>query len=132
VDFRLNWLFGRSKRIKDFFADAVRVYVLKGEEDARCVALAAAKLATKKQRKSMIQSLAEMRSKVMQNYPNKLARKSLADRLVLLKEDIEAKDWDVSNVMEEKEKLSKMNEEYLSCLNRIDASVFKRKYPNLF
>ncbi|OGP49580.1 MAG: hypothetical protein A3K30_07300 [Deltaproteobacteria bacterium RBG_13_51_10] len=79
MDFRLNWLFGRSKRIKDFFADAVGVYVLKGEEDARCVALAAAKLATKKQRKSLIESLAEMRSKVMQNYPNKLARKSLVE-----------------------------------------------------
>ena len=132
MSFWKNWLFGRSTKINDFFANAVRVYVLKGEEDARCAAVAAAKIASKKQRKSMIASLSKMELNVMRNGHHNLALKPLADRLLSLKEDLGVIDWEGRDFEEEKGKLSKLNEEYLSCLNRLDPSVFPRKFPNLF
>jgi len=125
-------LFGRSKRINDFFANAVKVYALKGEEDARCAAIAAAKASSKKQRKSMVALLVKMSVNVMQGYPDKAVRKSLSDRLLSLKKDIEIKDWNLGDLKQEEKKLAEINEEYRFCLNRVDPSIFKRKYPSLF
>jgi hypothetical protein len=89
VMFDLQNLFGRrSQRIIDFFINAVRVYALKGEEDARCAAIAAVKGASKKQRRSMMESLFKMASNVTRNSPTQLALKPLAERLTLLKEDL--------------------------------------------
>ncbi len=132
MNFLQRLLLGRSKRINDFFANAVKVYALKGEEDARCAAIAAAKASSKRQRKSMIALLTKMSVNVMQSYPDKGVRKSLADRLLSMKKDIEIKDWDLGDVKEEEKKLAKINEEYRFCLNRVDPSIFKRKYPSLF
>ena len=132
MTFLKNLLFRYSKRINDYFADAVRVYVLKGEEDARCAALVSAKVAGEKQRKLMIENLSNMASNVMQNFPNKLTRKSLSDRLLSLKQDIESKNWDLKDVRGEKGEISKPISEYLSCLDQPDPSIFRRKYPELF
>ena len=63
MTFLKNLLFRRSKRINDYFAVAVKVYILKGEEDARCAALASlasAKVAGEKQRKLMIENMGSM------------------------------------------------------------------------
>ena len=125
-------LFRHSEKINDYFADAVRVYALSGEEDACCAAIAAAKTAGKKQRQSMIASLSKMASNVMRNHPERIARKSIADRILLLKEALEFRGGEASGFKEGQEKLWKMNAEYLSCLNRADPSVFKRKYTHLF
>ena len=125
-------LFRHSEKINDYFADAVRVYALSGEEEAYYAAIAAAKTAGKRQRQSMIASLSKMASNVMRNHPERIARKSIVDRILLLKEAVEVKDGEVCGFEEEQEKLSKMKAEYLSCLNRADSSVFKRKYPHLF
>jgi hypothetical protein len=130
-----NLLFRTSRGINDYFADAVRIYALRGEEDARCAAIAAARIAGKKQRRSMIEELSKMVSNVMKNYPHRAARKSIADRILFLKEELENKGWDSRDLRDlrtAKENLSKINAEYLSCLNQSDSSVFKRKYPNLF
>lgn len=132
MTFLKNLLFRHSKRINDYFADGVRVYVLKGEEDARCAALASAKVAGGKQRKLMIENLSEMASNVMRNFPDKQTRKSLTDRLLSIKQDIELKNWHLKDVREEKGKISKPISEYLSCLSQADPSVFRRKYPKLF
>jgi len=132
MTFLKNLLFRYSKRINDYFADAVRVYVLKGEEDARCAALVSAKVAGEKQRKLMIKDLSNMASNVMQNFPNKLTRKSLSDRLLSLKQDIELKNWDLKDVKREKENISTPMTEYLSCMDQPDPSIFRRKYPELF
>jgi hypothetical protein len=125
-------LFKHSKKINDYFFNAVRVYALRGEEDAGCAALIAAKVAGKNQRQSMIENLSKMASNVMKNFPDKNTRKSVADRILFLKGEVENKAWNSRDFREEKGKLSKINPEYLSCLNRSDPSVFKRKYPNLF
>ena len=125
-------LFRHSKRIQDYFADAVRVYALKGEEDARCAAIVAAIVAGKKQRRSMIEELSKMASNVMQGYPDKMARESIAERILFLKREVQFGGGDRKGIKEKKEKLSKMNAEYLSCLKRGEPAIFKRKYPHLF
>jgi hypothetical protein len=124
--------FGRQKKIRAFFEGAVRVYALRGEEDAKCAAMAAAKMAGRKQRQSMIEQLSKMASNVLQHYPDKLARKSVADRILLLKEDVASQGWLPGDFKEEEDKLLKKNAEYLACLKRADPSVFARKHPDLF
>ena len=51
-----------AKRINHYFCNAVRVYALTSEEDARIAILTAATVATKKQRESMVESLQSMAS----------------------------------------------------------------------
>jgi hypothetical protein len=68
----------------EFFTSAARVYILKGEEDARCAAVAAAGMATRNQRKAMVKELEKIASNVLQSYPDKKQRKVLADRVLAL------------------------------------------------
>jgi hypothetical protein len=125
-------LFRRSENIVQYFTNAVRVYVLKGEEDARCAALAMAKATGKRQRKFMIEQLSQMISNVKHSYPDNGTRKHLATRLLAIKEELELRDWGEGDAQAEKEKLSRMNEEYFSCLDRVDPSIFVKKHPRLF
>ena len=130
--FLRKWFFRRSKKTHEFFTSATRIYILKGEEDARCAAVAAAGMATRKQRNAMTKELENIASNVMQSYPDKNKRKILADRILSLKETIESLAARRDNDGEEKKKLSIMNEEYFSCLNEGDPSVFCRRHPKLF
>jgi hypothetical protein len=130
--FLKNLLFRHSKGVMDYFSDAVRIYAFKGEEDARWAAVAAAKVAGKKQKKFMIDQLSHMMTNVLKNYPNKPARKNLADRLLYLQEEIESRNGNSRNVREAEEKLLKLNEEYCCSLRRGDSSVFRRKHPQCF
>ena len=132
VSFLKSLVFRRSKRRVQFFSNAARVYVLKGEEDARCAALAAAKIAGKKQRKTMLSLLSQMNSNVLLRYPDKSARNLLSRRILSLINDMESRDWNPADAHEEKEKLSKINAEYLSCLVQADPSIFAKKFPKLF
>jgi hypothetical protein len=132
MTFLKNFLFRHSKGVTEYFSDAVRVYAFKGDEDARWAALVAAKVAGKKQRKSMIEQLSHMMSNVLKNYPNKPARKTLADRLLSLREEIELRNGNPGDAREDEEKLLKLNEEYLYSLRHADSSVFRRKHPKCF
>jgi hypothetical protein len=132
LSFLRKCFFRRSKKINEFFTSATRVYILKGEEDARCAAVAAAGMATRKQRKAMTKELENIASNVMQSYPDKNKRKVLADRILSLKETIESLTARRDNDGEEKKKLSVINKEYFSCLNEGDPSVFCRRHPKVF
>jgi len=127
LSFLRKWLFSRSERIHEFFAGAIRVFILKGEEDARCAAVAAAEMAAGTQRKAMIKELENIAANILQSYPDKSRRKILADRVFLLKETIESLAIRQSSDLEEKKKLSLLNEEYFSCLKDGDPSVFCRR-----
>lgn len=127
-----NFFFRHSKGITKYFSDAVRIYAFKGEEDARWAAVAAAKLAGEKQKKFMVDQLSRMMSNVLKNYPNKAARKTLADRLLSLQEQIESGNGNSGGAREAEEKLFKLNEEYLSSLRQADSSIFRRKHPKCF
>jgi len=127
--FLKNLLFRHSKGVMDYFSDAVRIYAFKGEEDARWAAVVAAKVAGKKQRKFMIGHLAQMTSNVLKNYPSRPARKTLADRIVSLREQIESSN---GNPRKAEDKLLKLNEEYLYSLRHGDSAIFRRKHPQCF
>jgi hypothetical protein len=130
--FLKNLIFRHSKGIMEYFSGAVRIYVFKGEEEARWAAVVAAQTAGKKQRKFMIDHLAKMASNVLKNYPNKPARKSLAARIVSLREEIESSNGDPRYAREAEEKLAKLNEEYLHGFRHGDSSTFRRKHPECF
>jgi len=127
-----NLLFARQNKIQAFFESAVRVYALRGEEDAKCAAMAAAKMAGRKQRQSMIEQLSKMESNVLHYYPDKHVRRSVAGRILLLKDHVASQAWIAGNFNGEEEKLLQGNAEYLACLKRGDPSVFARRHPNLF
>jgi hypothetical protein len=122
----------RQRKVQAFFESAVRVYALKGEEDAKCAAMAAAKMAGRKQRQSMIEQLSKMASNVVHHYPDKLLRRPVSERILLLKQDLASQGWILRNFRREQEKLLQANAEYLACLKRGDPSVFARRHPNLF
>jgi hypothetical protein len=130
--FLKNFLFRHSQGVTDYFSDAVRIYAFKGEEDARWAAVVAAKMAGKKQRKSMIGKLTQMASNVLKNYPNKPARKVLVDRISSLHEDIESRNRNPRYAAEAEKKLSELNGEYLCCLSQGDSTIFRRKHPKCF
>jgi hypothetical protein len=121
-----------ARKINDYFANAVRVYILTGEENAQCAASAAAKVAGRKQRKSMTDYLYGMAGDFLDSYPQKDDGKLVAMRLLSLKEEIEEKDWDLEDIKEEKAKLFKVDPEYCLALDRADPNVFVRRHPKLF
>ncbi len=132
MTFLKNFLFRHSKGVTEYFSDAVRIYAFKGEEDARWAAVVAAKMAGKKQRKSMIDRLAQMNSNVLKNYPNKPTRKILVARISSLQDEIESKNRNPRYAVEAEKKLSELNGEYLYCLCQGDSTVFRRKHPQCF
>ena len=132
MTFLKNLLFRHSKGITDYFSDALRVYAFQGEEDARWAAIVAARVAGKRQRKFMSDRLSRMMSNVLKHHPDKSTRKLMADRLSSLQQEIAPRNGGVKDAREEKEKLSRLNEEYMGCLHRADPSIFRRKYPKFF
>jgi hypothetical protein len=130
--FLKNLLFRHSKGITDYFSDALRVYVLQGEEDARRAAIVAARVAGKRQRKFMAGRLSKMMSNIMKYHPDKTTRKLMADRLSSLEQEIASRNGDAKGARKEKQNLPNLNEEYLDCLHRADPSIFRRRYPKFF
>jgi len=125
-------LFTHSKRINDYFANAVRVYALTGDEHTRCAALSAAKVAARKQKSRMIAYLLAMAFDIKHAMGDDPGAELPIQRLLTLKRDIEAKNWNLTDAAREKDRLSELEPEYLEALNRADPSVFERKHPELF
>jgi hypothetical protein len=132
MTFLRNLLFRHSKGIRDYFSDALRVFAFQGDEDARWAAIVAARVAGKRQRKLMADRLSQMVSNVEKHHPDKSTRKLMADRLFSLRQEIVSRNGEVWDAREDQEKLSRLNEEYMSCLHRADPSIFRRKHPKFF
>ena len=126
----------QSKRINDYFCNAVRVYAFTGSRDARIAAVAAAKVAAGAQRNSMLAYLRGMASDLKQMSERQSELKPFADQFVEaaveLEEEISVKDWTINDIRVQKEELGNANSEYLNALNRCDPSVFVKKYPDFF
>lgn len=73
-----------------------------------------------------------MASDINMIIPDRIKAKIIVNRLMFLKEEIEVKDWDINDALLEKQRLKKLNPEYLKALNNSDPEVFVRKYPQLF
>jgi hypothetical protein len=89
-------------------------------------------MAGEKQQASMRVYLEVMASDINMMIPDRTKAKLIVERLTSLKEEIEVKEWDINSAQLEKQRLKKLNREYLEALDNIDPEVFVRKYPQLF
>jgi len=126
----------KAKRTNDYFCNAVRVYALTEEEDARIAILTAAKVAAKKQRDSMVKYLQSMASDMEKVSKEKAEIKSHVDSFIKsaadLVEEISLRDWSVSDIINQKKELENINPQYLIALEKADPAIFAQKHPELF
>ena len=132
----LLWMKSQSKRINDYFCNAVKVYAFTGSQDARIAAVAAAKVAAGAQRDSMVAYLRGMASDLKLMSESEVEFKPIAVQFVEaaaeLEKEISIKDWTISDIRAQKEELGKADPDYLNALNKGDPFVFLRKFPHLF
>jgi len=132
----LLWMKSQSKRINDYFCNAVKVYAFTGSQDARIAAVTAAKVTAGKQRNSMLAYLRGMASDLKQMSESEPEFKPIVDQFVEaaieLEKEISLNDWTINDIREQKEELGKANPDYLNALNKGDPTVFAKKLPHLF
>jgi hypothetical protein len=125
-----------GKRINAYFCNAVRLYALTNEEDARIAIVTAAKVAPKRQRGSMVKYLQSMASDIKNMSENDSKLKPHTDKFVEssieLAEEISSKEWTISDITKQKEELGSINSEYLVALDKADSTIFSKKHPQLF
>jgi hypothetical protein len=118
--------------INDYFVNAVHAWIWGIYKEAKVAALAAAKVASKEQRKSMLDHLNRMASRLQKNYPEDPKMRRHSKRLLNLYKEIADRDWTVLDADEEKQRLHECKPELLEALNKADANIFVRLYPILF
>ena len=125
-----------KKRINAYFCNAVRLYALTSEEDARIAIITAATVVTKKQRGSMVNYLQSMASDIknMKEIDSKLKPHTdkFVESSIELAEEISSKEWTASDTVKQKEELGNINPEYLAALEKADPNIFAKKHPQLF
>lgn len=119
---------GQSSRINDYFANAVRAWILEGDEVARFAALNAAMTAAEKQRSSMTLYLSALIVDAMADDPDSHVPWLLKD----LMDEIDLQDWSLKKNVAKRNELAEFNDEYAKALDRADDRVFVRRYPALF
>jgi len=122
-----------AKRINDYFCNAVRVYALTNEEDARIAIVTAAKVAGKAQRSAMVKSLKRIASDIDKMSEKDSKLKPITDRFVEssieLAEEISSREWSINDINNQKEELGNINSEYLVALDNADPTIFSKKHP---
>jgi len=133
------------KRLNEYFCNAVRVFIWKGEEDARLAALSAAMTADNVQRTSQLNYLDGIQSDLLaftQAF-NKFDDKNtevdftadmlrVHSRLALLQQQIASKNFSIDTLKNSRIELDTANKEYSIALKKGDPTVFVKKYPDLF
>jgi hypothetical protein len=126
----------REKRMNAYFCRAVRLYALTNEEDARIAIVTAAKVATKKQRVSMVKYLQSMASDIKNMTEIDSKVKPHTDKFVEssieLAQEISSREWTIDDINKQKEELGNINSEYLVALDKADPTIFAIKHPQLF
>ncbi len=126
---------GQAHSVHSYFFNAVKVYALLGEEDAKIAALAAGKVATPRQRTIMLDYLNNRTSALLLETEEDNAGQNpllVVDRLLQLKTAITTQDDPNADVTQEKQWLNDHNQAYLRALDRGDPTVFVAQHPNLF
>jgi len=125
-----------AKRLNQYFCNAVRVYALTNEENARIALVTTAKVAAKKQRASMVKYLQSMAADIKKMDISDAELRSHTDKFVEsaleLAEEIASKEWTESDIIKQKEELGRLNPEYLTALDKADPAIFAQKHPRLF
>ena len=128
----LIWAKRQASGVNDYFCNAVKVWIFMIKEDAKIAAIAAAKVAGEKQRESMLNYLSCMASDLDRDFPNDPVMRRHSGRLLSLKKEIEAHNWTTMDAAKEKNRLADINPDYLTALNKADANIFVRQYPDFF
>lgn len=126
---------GQTHSVPSYFFNAVKVYALLGEEDAKIAALAAGKVATPRQRTIMLDYLNNRTSALLLETEEDNAGQNpllVVDRLLQLKTAITSQDDLNADVSQEKQWLNDHNQAYLRGLDRGDPTVFVAQHPDLF
>ena len=130
------WRKSRAKRINDFFSNAVRVYALTNEEDARIAIITAAKGATKTQRRTMAKYLQRIVAEIRKMGENNAELKPFTDKFaassIELADEISSREWTTDDIQKQKELLGSINSDYLAALDKADPTIFTQKHPQLF
>ncbi len=135
VYFVWYWGRGQAHSVHSYFFNAVKVYALLGEEDAKIAALAAGKVATPRQRTIMLDYLNNRTSALLLETEEDNAGQNpllVVDRLLQLKTAITTQDDPNADVTQEKQWLNDHNQAYLHALDRGDPTVFVAQHPDLF
>ena len=128
----LIWAKRQASGVNDYFCNAVKVWIFMIKEDAKIAAIAAAKVAGEKQRESMFNYLSGMASDLERDFPDDPVMRRHSGRLLSLKKEIEAHNWTTMDAAKEKDRLANINPDYLTALNKADANIFVRRYPDFF
>ncbi len=126
---------GQTHGVPSYFFNAVKVYALLGEEDAKIAALAAGKVATPRQRTIMLDYLNNRTSALLLETEEDNAGQNpllVVDRLLQLKTAITTQVDPNGDVSQEKQWLNDHNQAYLRGLDRGDPTVFVAQHPDLF
>ena len=125
-----------EKRINAYFRNAVRLYALTNDEEARIAIITAAKVAAKRQRGSMVKYLQGMASdiKKMSENDSKLNPHvaEFVESSIKLAEEISSREWTTSDIIKQKAELGNISSEYLVALDKADPTIFAKKHPQLF
>ena len=126
---------GRAQSVPSYFFNAVKVYALLGEEDAKVAARAAGKMATPRQRAMMLDYLNKRTSDLLLETAEQNAGQNplmIVERLLQLKQEMSLQDERAPDLIPEKQWLQDHNQAYLRALGRGDPSVFVDQHPDLF
>lgn len=110
-------------RTDDYFWDAILVYCRKRNPVVRMAALAAAKKASREQRASMVRHLRSFASDEEEDLS--LALNELADEIIV-------RNWTIRDAVAQRETLAEFDEEFAIALDRFDAGIFRRRFPDVF
>jgi len=110
-------------RTMDYFWDAILVFSSNREPVVRKAALAAAKKASRDERAAMVKHLRNFAAGEDQD---------LAFLLNQLANEILERDWTVRDAVAEGLALGQVDEELAIALERFDAGVFRRRFPQFF
>jgi hypothetical protein len=124
----LDRLFSRLEkktvdRTGDYFWDAILVYCRNQNPIVRMAALTAAKKASREQRASMINHLRAFA--VDEEEDLSFALNELAD-------EIGVRDWTIREAVAQGARLAEFDEEYATALDKFDAGIFRRRFPDVF
>ncbi|MEK6282762.1 MAG: hypothetical protein AABN95_20575 [Acidobacteriota bacterium] len=124
----LDKLFSRLEkktvdRTSNYFRDAILVYSGTRDPVVRMAALAAAKKASRDERASMVNFVRDFASDEDEDLS--LPLNQLADEILL-------RDWTIRDAVAEGLELAKLDEEFAIALDKFDARVFRRRFPELF
>jgi len=110
-------------RTIDYFWDAILVYSSNRDPVVRMAALAAAKKASRDERASIVRHLRNFAAD---------EDNDLTFLLNQLANEILERDWTIRDAVAEGLMLGQVDEELAIALERFDAGVFRRRFPDLF